>query len=62
MRTVLLSLKVPIMRAADDVVVVVLFYVHSKHLRSCQDGHTLFQGRLRPPKQLNSTSCTFASN
>ena len=45
------------------VVVVVLFYVHGKQLRSCRDGQlsltTLFLGRLRPPKRLTSTSCTY---
>ena len=43
------------------VVVVLLFYVHGKHLRSCWNGHltTLFLGRLRPPKWLTSTSCTY---
>ena len=35
------------------VVVVLLFYVHGKHLT------TLFLGRLRPPKRLTSTSCTY---
>ena len=39
------------------VVVVLLFYIHSEHLRSCRGG-TLFLGRLRPPKRLTSTSCT----
>ena len=35
------------------VVVVLLFYVHGKHLRSCRDGQfiTLILGRLRPPKR-----------
>ena len=45
------------------VVVVFLFYVHGKHLRSCRDGRvnltTIFLGRLRPPKRLTSTSCTY---
>ena len=43
-------------------VVVLLFYVHGKHLRSCRDVSyltTLFLGRLRPPKRLTSTSCTY---
>ena len=42
--------------------VVLLFYIHHKHLRSCRDGQltwTLFLGRLRPPKRLTSTSCTY---
>ena len=35
----------------DAVVVVLLIYVHGKHLWSCRDGNltTLFLGRLRPP-------------
>ena len=39
---------------SDIVVVVLLFYVHGKHLRSCREGQltTLFLGRLRPPKRL----------
>ena len=45
------------------VVVGLLFYVHDKHLRSCRDKSvyltTLFLGRLRPPKRLTSTSCTY---
>ena len=45
------------------VVVVLLFYVHGKHLRSCRDSQfnltTLFMGRLRPPKRLTITSCTY---
>ena len=43
------------------VVVVLSFYVHGKYLRSCRDGQltTLFLGRLRPPKRLFSTSCTY---
>ena len=42
-------------------VVVVLFYVHSKQLRSYRGGQltTFFLGRLRPPKRLISTLCTF---
>ena len=43
-------------------VVVLLFYAHGKHLWSCRDGQyltTLFPGRLRPPKRLTSTSCTY---
>ena len=40
-----------------------LFYHHFKHLSSCRDGQltltTLFLGRLRPPKPLTSTSCTY---
>ena len=40
------------------VVVVLLFYVHGKHLRSV-NLTTLFLGRLRPPKRLTSTSCTY---
>ena len=40
--------------------IVLLFYVHGKHQRSCRDGQsTLFLGRLRPPKPLTSTSCTY---
>ena len=47
------------------VVVVLLFYVHGKHLRSkvisgrSVNLTTLFLGRLRPPKRLTSTSCTY---
>ena len=58
--------KVPqgISSRGSVVVVVLLFYVHGKHLRSCRDGPsvnltTLFLGRLRPPKRLTSTSCTY---
>ena len=40
------------------VVVALLFYVHGKHLRSV-NLTTLFLGRLRPPKRLTSTSCTY---
>ena len=43
-------------------IVVLLFYVHGKHLRLCRDVSyltTLFLGRLRPPKRLTSTSCTY---
>ena len=40
------------------VVVVLLFYVHGKSGWSV-NLTTLFLGRLRPPKQLTSTSCTF---
>ena len=42
-----------------------LFYVHGKHLTSkVMSGRsvnltTLFLGRLRPPKRLTSTSCTY---
>ena len=40
-----------------------LFYVHGKHLRSCRDCSvsltTLFLGKLGPPKQLTSTLCTY---
>ena len=38
-----------------------LFYVHGKHLRSGGSVNltTLFLGRLRPPKRLTSTSCTY---
>ena len=45
-----------------NVVVVLLFNVRGKHLRSCRDGQlTLshFLGRLRPPVL---RACTFASN
>ena len=45
------------------VVVLLLFYVHDKHLWSCRDKSvgltTLFLGRLKPPKQLTTTSCTY---
>ena len=45
------------------VVVVLLFYVHGKHLRSFRDGRLtltkLFLGRLRPDKRLTSTSCSY---
>ena len=43
------------------VVVVLLFYVHSNHLRSCRDSQltSLFLGRRRPPKGLTSTSYTY---
>ena len=49
------------------VVVMLLFYVHGKDLRSYQAGQfTLSLGRLRPPKRLISTyvlrAHTFASN
>ena len=40
------------------VVVVLLFYVHGKPGRSV-NVTTLFLGRLRPPKRLTSTSCTY---
>ena len=40
------------------VLVVVLFCVHGKHPRSVNIA-TLFLGRLRPPKRLTSTSCTY---
>ena len=47
------------------VVVLLLFYIVGKHLRSCRDGQltltTLFFGRLRPPKRVTSTSCTYFS-
>ena len=39
-----------------------LFYVHGKHLWSCRDGQLTyphFLGRLRPPKRLISTLCTY---
>ena len=44
------------MRVDVWVVVVLLIYIHGKHLRSCRDGQltyisTLFLGRLRPPKR-----------
>ena len=42
--------------------IVLLCYVHGKHLRSSGQSFnltTLFLGRLRPPKQLTSTSCTY---
>ena len=41
------------------VVVVVLFNVHGKHLRSCRD---TFSGQAYPPKRLTTTTCTLASN
>ena len=45
------------------VVVVLLIYVHDKHLKvmSGQSVNltTLFLGRLRAPKRLTSTSCTY---
>ena len=37
------------------VVVALLFYVHGNHLSLT----TLFLDRLRPPKRLTSTSCTY---
>ena len=42
------------------VVVVLLFYVHGKHhVETSVNLTTLFLGRLRPPKRLTSTSCTY---
>ena len=45
------------------VVVALLFYVHGK-ISKVMSGRsvnltTLFLGRLRPPKRLTSTSCTY---
>ena len=40
------------------IALLLLFYVHGKHLRSCRDGQ-LTLGRFRPPKRLTSTSCTY---
>ena len=40
------------------VVVVLMFYVQGKYLRSV-NLTTLFLGMLRPPKRLTSTSCTY---
>ena len=40
------------------VVVVLLFYVHGKHLKSCGDGQ-FFPCRLGPPNGLTSASCTY---
>ena len=47
--------------SGSGVIVVLLCYAHRKHLRSYPDGQltTLFLGRLRPPKRLTSTSCTY---
>ena len=45
------------------VVVALLFYVHGKHHKVMSGRSvnltTLFLGRLRPPKRLTSTSCTY---
>ena len=46
------------------VAVALLFYVHGKHHAKVMSGRsvnltTLFLGRLRPPKRLTSTSCTY---
>ena len=49
----------------NDCVVVVplLFYVHGKHHKVMSGRSvnltTLFLGRLRPPKRLTNTSCTY---
>ena len=40
------------------IVVVLVFYVHGKRLRSV-NLPTFFLGRLRPPKRLTSTSCSY---
>ena len=44
-------------------VVVLLFYVHGKHLKVMSGRSvnltTLFLGRLRPRKRLTSSSCTY---
>ena len=54
----------PFNEVADSIVVVLLFYVHGKQPKSYRDGQltnltTLFLGRLRPPKRLTSTLCTY---
>ena len=44
-----------------SILLLLLYYVHGKHLRPYRSVNltTLFLGRLRPPKWLTSTSCTY---